>query len=813
MYQNLRLTMSAILGAAAMLGILWGCTSEQKTGQGPDPSKVVASITIKPATLTIPQGTTVTFVYYGTTVGGDSVTPELDWVANGGALGPDGEFTATRAGTFSIIGTNHNAPRVGDTVTVTVTPLVVVDSTVIIPQLVTVQPGATRVFAANAYLSDHTVVPATVNWSATGGTINAGGSYLAGNTAGTFRVDAIDPANSQLLDTATVIIANAVPTLQKVDVTPATVTLAAGGTQQFAANGKYSDGSTLVLPVTWSTSGGSINASGLYTAGNVAGTYNVIGTHSSGKADTSVVTLTGTLAHLNITPHTIALQYGGTTQFSTVGVRTDSSTTPVTVNYTAGGGTITQGGFYTAGQTAGTYHAVATDAATGLKDSSTVTVTAPPPVVVSLNLLPASASVLTGGTKQFAAQDVYNNGTTTTTTNVSYIASGGTINSAGLYTAPGVAGIYQVIATSTIYGFKDTTNVDVSAPASLTSITISPANVTIGVGGVVPFVAIGHLSNGTTSTVQVAWTLSGGGSITSGGLFTAGASAGQFQLIAQLVGGTLRDTAAIFVVSTPPPSNNEPVGYLPFAIHQLSEIPAWGRAVGGVLGSWYAYPPGGGNNLSIGVDPTAPQSPDSIIRTRYYVGMPGGVGPVDWGGWDAAGLTAGQKTKVYFSMWVKIEGPDFENQSSGTKAGFLAVGRSGKGENELFFWLDNGTGAQAIQSNFQVLFKQQGIPQPNGQITRNMGQNVSRQHLMTCGIWHHWETVMELNAIGQSNGIFKMWIDGVMTHNYSDVTYVTPSTPAGFHLFKWNPTWGGSGGTRTRVDFIDIDHVYFSGVP
>ncbi len=459
MQQGLRLTRNALLGAAAILGTIWGCSSEQKVGQGTDPSKVVASITITPATLTISQGATVTFQYYGMTVGGDSVTPELDWVADGGALGPDGEFTATRAGTFSIIGTTHNAPQVGDTVTVIVTPLVVIDSTVIVPGLVSVQPGATRVFAASDFMSDGTVVPATVNWNATGGTISAGGSYVAGNTVGTFRVDATDPANSQLLDTATVIIAANAPTLQKVNVTPATVSLAAGGTQQFASNGRYSDGSTLALPVTWTASGGSITAGGLFTAGLVAGSYRVIGTHTSGLADTSAVTVTGNLARLDVTPHTISLQYGGTQQFSTVGIRTDSSTTPVTVNYTAGGGTITQGGFYTAGQTAGTYRVVATDVTSGIKDTSTVTVTAPPPVVVALNLQPASASVLTGGTKQFAAQDVYNNGATATTTNVSYIASGGTINAAGLYTAPGVAGTYQVIGTSTIYGFKDTTNV------------------------------------------------------------------------------------------------------------------------------------------------------------------------------------------------------------------------------------------------------------------------------------------------------------------------------------------------------------------
>jgi hypothetical protein len=58
-----------------------------------------------------------------------------------------------------------------------------------------------------------------------------------------------------------------------------------------------------------------------------------------------------------------------------------------------------------------------------------------------------------------------------------------------------------------------------------------------------------------------------------------------------------------------------------------------------------------------------------------------------------------------------------------------------------------------------------------------------------------------------------MWIDGTMVMDYSDVTYITRTTPRGFTMFKWNPTWGGSGGTRTRDDYILIDHLYLSGLP
>lgn len=84
---------------------------------------------------------------------------------------------------------------------------------------------------------------------------------------------------------------------------------------------------------------------------------------------------------------------------------------------------------------------------------------------------------------------------------------------------------------------------------------------------------------------------------------------------------------------------------------------------------------------------------------------------------------------------------------------------------------------------------------------------------MTVGKWHQWEAVLQLNDLERTNGIFRMWIDGTLVLDYSDLVYVTPMYRLGFNLFKWNPTWGGSGGHRTRDDYIDVDHVYLSGLP
>jgi hypothetical protein len=74
-----------------------------------------------------------------------------------------------------------------------------------------------------------------------------------------------------------------------VAVSPATVTVAPGGTVQFAATvGNASD-----LRVGWGASGGSINQNGLYTAGSTPGTFavSVVSVEDPSASDTATVTI------------------------------------------------------------------------------------------------------------------------------------------------------------------------------------------------------------------------------------------------------------------------------------------------------------------------------------------------------------------------------------------------------------------------------------------------------------------------------------------------------------------------------------------
>lgn len=159
---------------------------------------------------------------------------------------------------------------------------------------VSLTSGQSQQFAASATWSDGMQYPITVSYTATGGTISGTGLFTAGNLAGTFMVVATCACTSPAIaDTAFVNIT--APQLTKLTISPKTVSLAAGASQQFAVTANWSTGATTVPPVTWSASGGTVSSTGAYVAPSAAGTYRVIVAHTNGTVrDTAVVTVANT---------------------------------------------------------------------------------------------------------------------------------------------------------------------------------------------------------------------------------------------------------------------------------------------------------------------------------------------------------------------------------------------------------------------------------------------------------------------------------------------------------------------------------------
>jgi hypothetical protein len=302
-------------------------------GWRPRESTPVA-VRINPSSVTLETNQLIQFRARGRNRAGDDVVAPVSWSTTGGTILPDGRFSASMVGTYQVIGRT----RTRDDVYVVDTSKVSVvrrqlglSSLRITPDTATLAPGVSRTFAAVGYLKSGKPVAVGVNWTATGGVVDAGGTYKAGDTAGTYRVFATNTTGT-LSDTATITIsappsppppADSVvapptipvepvpppvdttptpapppPTLAKVTLMPASVTLASSSTKQFQAYGVNSIGDSVAVSVTFSATGGTIGSLGLYTAGLVGGSYRVIA-KAGELADTSTVSVTVPLGSAN----------------------------------------------------------------------------------------------------------------------------------------------------------------------------------------------------------------------------------------------------------------------------------------------------------------------------------------------------------------------------------------------------------------------------------------------------------------------------------------------------------------------------------
>jgi hypothetical protein len=244
--------------------------------------------------------------------------------------------------------------------------------------------------------------------------------------------------------------------------------------------------------VTEGAAGGSISATGLYTAGSTAGTYHVVATSAADptRSDSATVTVTPAPVAVAISPYKSYVQVGHTQQFSAA--VTGNSNTAVTWSVQGGSanGTIDANGLYTAPSTAGLFTVVATSVADSSKsDSGTVKVTVNPPLAL-VGVSPKSAGVMVNGTVQFTAAvgDVNNQA-------VTWSASGGTVSPTGSYTAPSAPGTFTVTATSV----ADNTRTDY-ASVTVTTAPPSPA----------PPAITGLTGTGACKSVSLNWAFAGG---------------------------------------------------------------------------------------------------------------------------------------------------------------------------------------------------------------------------------------------------------------------------------------------------------------
>lgn len=247
------------------------------------------------------------------------------------------------------------------------------------------------------------------------------------------------------------------------------------------------------------SSSGTITSSGLYTAPLVQPNPATVVILAAAAADTSVSAVVnmniGAAVAVAVTPKTATVQTGSTFTFtSTVQNATDTSVS-WSVNGTRGGsstfGSVSNVGVYTAPlplPASSTVNVTATSNADPTKsDTAVVTITTPPPIVVSV--LPSNSTLQTGSSQQFSAT-VVNASTTAVIWNVAGVTGGnptvGQISASGFYSAPSAVPNPATVIISAVsqadQTVSGTATVTLSVAPPPVSVTVSPktANVQIG---------------------------------------------------------------------------------------------------------------------------------------------------------------------------------------------------------------------------------------------------------------------------------------------------------------------------------------------
>jgi uncharacterized protein YjdB len=513
----------------------------------------LTSITVTPATATISAGDTQAFTatgtYQGSTTGVD-ITTQVTWSSSNIAVAQ----VSNAAGTNGVA-SGLTSPARGNTVTITAalngvqgTATLTVTAPVLVaimvrPATATIIVGDTQAYTVRGVYANGTTGALTgVSWSSSstgvatiaagGGGGGGGGATATGVGPGTTTITATytTAGGTSLTDTATLTVnAVVVKTPIGIRLSPASATIQVNGTQPYTVNVDYSDGTTAAVaagvtlttsnPAVAAVAGGGRGGGGLLINGVGPGTATITATYATGGqtfTDTATLTVASIppppQVGLYITPSLASVNVNGTQQFQAHATFSDGTETVVTNTATcswttsdgsiatittAGGG---RGGF---GGGGGLATGVAAGSVTinatygGFSATAALTVTSPP-VVKSLVILPATATIHVGQDQPFTATAFYSDGTSATVTGtatwsssdatvaVMSVAGGGRGGFPGGGVLGGATATGLAIGTATVSASYTENGVTLTGTAVLTvtdppllSLEITPTNPTV----------------------------------------------------------------------------------------------------------------------------------------------------------------------------------------------------------------------------------------------------------------------------------------------------------------------------------------------
>ena len=440
-------------------------------GGGGSPAPSLVSIAVTPPNPSMPAGVARQFTATGTYSDGTShdITTQVNWTSSNPSVATvngNGLATAVAAGTSTITAISGS---ISGSTTLTVNSATL-SSISVTPANPSIPAGTTKQFTASGTYFDGTThdITTQVTWISSDtlvATVNSSGLATALATGSA----TISATQGSISGSTALTVTPAI--LSSISVTPANPSIPAGKTQQFAALGTYSDGTShdLTTQVTWSSSNTSlatVNGNGLATA--VAAGSSIITAASGSISGSTTLTVTpAILSSISVTPVNPNVPAGRTQQFSAIGSYSDGTTQNITTQVTWSSSntlvaTVNSSGLATA---------VSTGSATIIATSGTIsgntTFAVTPATLSSISVTPANPSIAVGNTQQFAASGTFSDGTshdiTTQATWSSSNTSVATVNSSGLATAV-AAGTINITATSG--GIPGSTTLTVTAAST-----------------------------------------------------------------------------------------------------------------------------------------------------------------------------------------------------------------------------------------------------------------------------------------------------------------------------------------------------------
>jgi hypothetical protein len=432
------------------------------------------------------------------------------------------------------------------------------------PAGVTVAKNSTYQFIATGIYSNNTTqdLTASVTWETSNASIAVVSNAAPSQGMATFistGTTTIAAAWEGISGSTTASVTTA--TLVMLAVTPNNPNAPRGTSLQFTATGTYSDNTTqdLTASVTWSSPAASVatisnavGSKGLATAA-ATGSTTISATMGGVSGSTTLTVTPATLVSIAVTPVNPSIARGTIRQFMATGTYSDNSTQDLTAvaAWTSSQTTVATVSNIAGSRGSATAQSVGATTISavsgGISGSTVLTVT--PATLASIAVAPAAASIARGTNRQFTATGTYSD---TTTQDLTVLAAWYSSNTgvATISNAAGSKGMASSLATGSTVVTAASGSISGTAaltvtPATLVSITVTPASPSLAKGTSRQFIATGTYSDNSTQvlTASATWSSS------NAAIAAISNAAGSKGSASALTAGTVTITAASGTVS------------------------------------------------------------------------------------------------------------------------------------------------------------------------------------------------------------------------------------------------------------------------